>query len=195
MRSGGGVLCIAAAQLIVGLVLLGIYEGYKSYYFSTYLGDLAAAQRGVSMNETTFPVSERVVSYESPLDSRSPMGVIWWLAILINIFSICGLAGVLNAHRELVIAFFAFNATQMVVSFHFWIDLVVESRISYAGQPMGLTGYEKSAAAFVFISFLLSVGATVFAMKAVDEIRSKQREDYNRLTVLSDTLAFEPDRP
>jgi hypothetical protein len=56
-------------------------------------------------------------------------------------------------------------ATQMVVSFHFWIDLLVESRISYAGQPMGLTGYEKSAAAFVFISFLLSVGATVFAMK------------------------------
>jgi hypothetical protein len=54
---------------------------------------------------------------------------------------------------------------QMVVSFHFWIDLVVESRISYAGQPMGLTGYEKSAAAFVFISFLLSVAATVFAMK------------------------------
>jgi hypothetical protein len=32
-------------------------------------------------------------------------------------------------------------------------------------------------------------------MQAVDEIRTKQREDYNRLTVLSDTLAFEPDRP
>lgn len=89
---------------------LGLYEGYKAYYFSVYLQDLTAAQRG--MNES-MPVSERVVAYESPLDSRSPMGVIWWLAILINIFSICGLAGVLNAHRELVIAFFAFNATQV----------------------------------------------------------------------------------
>ena len=29
MKSGGGVLCISSLQLIVGLVLLGIYEGYK----------------------------------------------------------------------------------------------------------------------------------------------------------------------
>ena len=29
MKSGGGVLCISLLQLIVGLVLLGIYEGYK----------------------------------------------------------------------------------------------------------------------------------------------------------------------
>ena len=29
MKSGGGVLCVSALQLIVGLVLLGIYEGYK----------------------------------------------------------------------------------------------------------------------------------------------------------------------
>ena len=29
MKSGGGVLCISILQLIVGLVLLGIYEGYK----------------------------------------------------------------------------------------------------------------------------------------------------------------------
>lgn len=58
-----------------------------------------------------------------------------------------------------------------------------------------LTSYEKASAAFIFLNFVLSVGATIFAMRAVDEIRSKQREDYNRLTVLSDTLAFEPDRP
>lgn len=45
----------------------------------------------------------------------------------------------------------------------------------------------------MFFNFLLSIGATVFAVKALDEIRAKQREDYNRLTVLSDTLAFEPD--
>lgn len=35
MKSGGGVLCVAALQLIVGLVLLGIYEGYKVHCFLT----------------------------------------------------------------------------------------------------------------------------------------------------------------
>ena len=29
MKSGGGVLVVSSLQLIVGLVLLGIYEGYK----------------------------------------------------------------------------------------------------------------------------------------------------------------------
>ena len=48
--------------------------------------------------------------------------MIFYLAIVNNIFSICGLAGVLNAHRELVIAFFAFNATQMVVAFHYFVS-------------------------------------------------------------------------
>jgi len=33
------------------------------------------------------------------------------------------------------------------------------------------------------------------AMRAVNEIKSKQREDYSRLTVLGDTLAFEADHP
>jgi hypothetical protein len=34
MQSGGGVLLIASLQLILGLVLLGIYEGYKTAYLS-----------------------------------------------------------------------------------------------------------------------------------------------------------------
>lgn len=29
MKSGGGVLCIAMLQVVVGLCLLGIYEAYK----------------------------------------------------------------------------------------------------------------------------------------------------------------------
>jgi hypothetical protein len=33
------------------------------------------------------------------------------------------------------------------------------------------------------------------AMRAMDEIKSKQREDYSRLAVLGDTLAFEADQP
>jgi hypothetical protein len=55
-------------------------------------------------------------------------GFTFWLAIANNIFAICGLAGVLNAHRELVIAFFAFNATQMVALFHFFIDMLADAR-------------------------------------------------------------------
>ena len=36
---------------------------------------------------------------------------------------------------------------------------------------------------------MLSVGATVFAVKAVSEIREKTREEYNKLsTVLDDAL-------
>jgi hypothetical protein len=61
-----------------------------------------------------------------PLQLRQ--GFTFWLAIANNIFAICGLAGVLNQQRELVIAFFAFNATQMVALFHFFIDLVADAR-------------------------------------------------------------------
>ena len=50
------------------------------------------------------------------------------------------------------------------------------------------------SAAFMFFNFFLSVCATIFAVKAIEEIRTKQREDYNRLAVLSDTLQFEADQ-
>jgi len=188
MRSGGGVLCIAALQLVVGLCLLGLYEGYKRYYYNVFVAQMSSVQR----NETV-AYDERIIPYESPLDFRSPMGMIFYLAIVNNIFSICGLAGVLNAHRELVIAFFAFNATQMVVAFHYLVDMVAEANISYGGEPPKLTSYERAAAAFLFFNFVLSVAATVFAMKAVDEIKQKQREEYTRLSVLGDALHFEPD--
>ena len=50
------------------------------------------------------------------------------------------------------------------------------------------------AAAFIFFNFMLSIAATVFALKAVEEIKAKQREEYNRLSVLSDTLQYEVDQ-
>lgn len=59
------------------------------------------------------------------------MGFTFYLAIVNNIFSICGLAGVLNAQRELVIAFFAYNAAQMVISFHFFVDMVTDAGMGY----------------------------------------------------------------
>lgn len=61
MRSGSGVLCIAASQLLVGLVLLGLYEGYKSYYYSDFVGK--EVKRGGAK-------SGRTNSYEDPLDPR-----------------------------------------------------------------------------------------------------------------------------
>ena len=51
-----------------------------------------------------------------------------------NFFAICGLAGVLNAQRELVIAFFAYSAASMVLTFHFLVDIVCDSRIRYGSQ-------------------------------------------------------------
>eukprot|EP00775_Hariotina_reticulata_P005444 gene5444-5678_t len=191
MRSGGGVLLIAGLQLLVGLCLLGLYEGYKAYYFNRYIAELEQQQS----NSTASYFDPRLGNYENPMDYRSPMGFTFYLAIINNVFSICGLAGVINAQRELVIAFFAYNAAQMVVSFHFFVDMVTDAGINYSGEPPMLTSYEKASAAFIFFNFVLSVAATVFAMRAVDEIRTKQREQYNRLTVLGDTLAFEADHP
>jgi predicted Kef-type K+ transport protein len=48
-------------------------------------------------------------------------------------------------------------------------------------------------AAFLFFSFLLSVAATLFAVRAMDEMKQKHREEFTRLAVLSDALQFEPD--
>lgn len=121
------------------------------------------------------------------------MGFVYYLAIFNNIFSVCGLAGVLNSQRELVIAFFVYNATQMVVSFHFFIDMCTNAGINYNYEPAKLTPYQKAVAVFILCNFLLSVAASVFAMKAIDEIKTKQREEYNRLSVLSDTLQYETD--
>ena len=96
-------------------------------------------------------------------------------------------------------------------------DVSTDVGIRYRGLPPGLTAYEQTAAAFIFINFLLAIAATIFAMKvrqllltntcshvtapsdsgtlalvkAVDEIKTKQREEYSRISVLSDTLQYE----
>lgn len=62
------------------------------------------------------------------------MDFIFWLAIVNNIFSIFGFAGVLNHQKELVTGFFAYNAVQMIVSFHYFVDVCADVRIRYA-QP------------------------------------------------------------
>lgn len=72
MRSGGGVLCISAAQLLVGLVLLGLYEGYKTYYFNTFIPYIMH----LPQNQTeSVSEEQRVVLMENPMDFRYSIAV------------------------------------------------------------------------------------------------------------------------
>ena len=52
-----------------------------------------------------------------------------------------------------------------------------------------------SLAAFLFFNFLLSIMASFFALRAIDEIKQKQKEEHTRLSVLSDTLHYDLDNP
>jgi hypothetical protein len=40
-------------------------------------------------------------------------GFTFYLSIFNNVFAVCGLFGVVNAQRELIIAFFGYNAAQV----------------------------------------------------------------------------------
>ena len=59
------------------------------------------------------------------------MDFLFWLAIVNNIFSIFGFTGVMNQQKELVTGFFAYNAVQMIVSFHYFVDVCADVRIRY----------------------------------------------------------------
>ena len=76
--------------------------------------------------------------------------------------------------RQLVVGFFVYNLVNVVVSFHVFIDVCVSLRTAHKaskGAPSALGGYERSAAAFLFFEFLLSMLACIFAVKAVEEAR------------------------
>lgn len=176
MKSGGGVLCISMLQAVVGLCLLGIYEGYKQQYLSPV--------KKMSADEPSYPSRRELI--ETPLDW------LFYLSIFNNVFSLFGAFGVWNSLRELVMAFFAYNAVQIVVSFHYFCDLITDARVTtYTSGKLG--GYEYAATAFMMFNFVLSLAATVCAVKAIEEIKLKQRDEYNRLSVISDNLQFEPD--
>ena len=110
------------------------------------------------------------------------------MASLNTVAGMFGLAGILGSQRELVIFFFTFNAGQVVLTFYFFVDLLFDLKIRF---QTGLhDGFERAAAGFLLTFNLLSIGATYFAVKAVHEIKQKQREEYNRISVLPDSLAF-----
>jgi hypothetical protein len=158
----------------VGICILGIYEGYKRHYFRDY--------------------DPSTTDGESPLFVRSlgqtPLDFLFYLSIINNIFSVFGLAGVLNAQRELVISFFAYNAIIMIVDFNYFWDLYTDVTIRYTGKAAGLTSYEQAMTAFVFFNFFLSICAIFFAIRALDEIRQKNREELNHLTVMSESINY-----
>ena len=54
--------------------------------------------------------------YAGSLSFKSPLDYIFYLAVINNVAAIFGLAGIINAQRELVQAFFGWNAIQMVSS-------------------------------------------------------------------------------
>lgn len=65
-------------------------------------------------------------------------GFTFWLALVSNVLSVCGLAGVLNAQRELVLLFFIGDATQFMMLLHFLIDMIADTR---ACLPVSLAAF------------------------------------------------------
>ncbi len=81
-----------------------------------------------------------------------------------------------------------------MLTLNFFVDVLVDVSIRFPGAAPGLNGHEAAAAAVLLANLLLSAGATFFAVKAVREIRQKSREEYNRISVLPDSLAFDDAR-
>jgi hypothetical protein len=172
MKSGGGVLLVSALQLIVGLVILFIYEGYKGHYLShSGSSPPPSAVPTENGNETT---SITIYERGGGLMATTPMDGIFVYSMVINVFALCGLAGMLSQNKHLVLGFFAYNAVNLVVSFHVFVDVCTTIGVR-VDATKDSAPYAKGVAAFLFFNFCLSCVACVFAVKAVDEIREKNK--------------------
>lgn len=171
MKSGGGVLLVGLLQLCIGLVLLGTYEGFKVAEAKRTKIVPAAAGSGLAFNTLT-PV--------------------FLLSIINNVFAVLGLIGVLAQQRWMVTAFFSSSAVALVGTFHLFVDVCTDINIRRQSDE-GIRPYEKAAASFIFFSFCLHLLAVFFALKAIEELKLKSREEYSKVGVLSDTLQFELD--
>ena len=161
---------MSALQLIVGLVILFIYEGYKGHYLS---------HSGSSPPPSAVPTEngdETITIYErgGGLMATTPMDGIFVYSMVINVFALCGLAGMLSQNKHLVLGFFAYNAVNLVVSFHVFVDVCTTIGVR-VDATKDSAPYAKGVAAFLFFNFCLSCVACVFAVKAVDEIREKNK--------------------
>jgi hypothetical protein len=76
---------------------------------------------------------------------QTPMDYVFYLSIASNVFSILGLAGVLHQQKDLLTAFFTYSAVQMVVVFHYFVDICADVSIRFPNQ-VALGSYEQAAA-------------------------------------------------
>lgn len=88
---------------------------------------------------------------------RTPMDGVFYISMLSNVFSVLGLAGVLNQQKELVMAFFTYSAVQMVAVFHFFVDVCADVSVRFPGQK-SLGSYEQAAAGARFRRVELHLG-------------------------------------
>ena len=126
MRSGGGVLLVSSLQLLVGLVLLFIYEGYKSHYFdSKNIMPPSGGPAGTIVSGDDFTLNDPTGGTDpafaanqsgttiinnyvegSTSDSagrflNTPLDVIFYLSIVNNVFSVMGGAGSIICSRRI----------------------------------------------------------------------------------------------
>ncbi|KAI8470024.1 MAG: hypothetical protein J3K34DRAFT_421945 [Monoraphidium minutum] len=178
---GKGLLVTAVVQLCIGVILLGLFEGYKVQRIK-YFDDLSGGQpppRGWDPD---------AIAAQSAIASDSPMGVAWWLSITSNVCSVFAVAGVLSGQRPLVMAFFGWSAVQAVAGLHFFVDIAVDTTVRYGGEPPGLTRYEKATAAFLFLQVLIALAATALSLRAAREL--KLRRHGERLVALPLSTGF-----
>ena len=76
----------------------------------------------------------------------TPLDFLFYLSIVNNVFCLLGMAGVFNHQRLLVIAYFVYNAAQVVVTFHYFVDACADVGIHYEGGQGKTVGYERAAA-------------------------------------------------
>lgn len=237
------VVALAVLQLCIGVALLAVFEAYKVFFFtqfapSWYKGQLAAREQffqqqqqnastttlGGGGNDANANNQQPPSSFDfgpltsppgDPHDWRSPMAIVFLLALISNTVAIAGIAGVVHGFQQLIVAFFVYSAFATVALAHLFVDMLVDSKIDYGGMfgggaegpfpadgggggpagppppPSGPSGYEKAAAALVLVQMLASALATLLSLRAAEEVN--RRRQYKHMGDLASNLAFEPD--
>ena len=84
------------------------------------------------------------------------MDFVFYVSIVSNVFSVLGLAGVLNQQKELVTAFFTYSTVQMVVVFHYFVDVCADVGLRFKGQSQSLDAFAQAAAGMLLSPHLCS---------------------------------------
>lgn len=72
------------------------------------------------------------VEYYSMYSVETPLDWLFYLTLFNNTFCLFfSLAGILNSLKELALGFFVFNVVQVVLAFHFFVDVWTDVRVRY----------------------------------------------------------------